>query len=249
MYHSRVAHTNTNKFATSAVSEWGLFAAGPSAGLTTATTASASTDTASPTPSSSGPPDQSAVSPNQLVEPTRPSTVLDQPPNHPDYLSSQSDTPPTQPGYTSGQPGVAVGPLDTADLDRDGEARQFDPSDQLVTPTAFMPPEVNITVLPPTPDIRSPSPLLVPQMVHTRNPSPLGNGVTRKSANPPTRLLAGITEEPMWMKKKHTLDYFRSTTDFGKLSNIIEHWYELENLLGFPEAVSIYKQLVRHARS
>ena len=209
----------------------------------------------STTPSSSGLPDQSAVSPNQLVEPTHPSTMLDQPPNHPDHLSSQSDTPPTQPGYTSGQPNIAVGPLNMMDLDRDGEAHQFDPSNQLVTPTTLTPPEVNITVLPPTPDIRSPSPLLVPQMVHshqwvgTRNPLPLGNRVTQKSVNPPTRLLASIMDGLMWMKKKHTLNYFCTTANFGKLSNIIEHWYELENLLGFLEAVSTYKQLVRHAHS
>ena len=51
--------------------------------------------------------------------------------------------------------------------------------------------------------------------------------------------LAGITDEPTWMKKKHTLDFFRGTFKFGCLTNVIEHWYELEKLLGFQDTVRI----------
>ena len=42
-----------------------------------------------------------------------------------------------------------------------------------------------------------------------------------------------------WMTKKKILGYFRDTAKLGKLSDVIEHWYELEQLLGFQEAVSI----------
>ena len=41
------------------------------------------------------------------------------------------------------------------------------------------------------------------------------------------------------MKNKRTLDYFRNTSKLGSLPNIIEHWYELEQLLGFKETVSV----------
>ena len=50
--------------------------------------------------------------------------------------------------------------------------------------------------------------------------------------------LANITNEPVWMKKKRTLDFFRRTPKLGCLSDVIQHWYELEELLGFQDAVS-----------
>ena len=41
------------------------------------------------------------------------------------------------------------------------------------------------------------------------------------------------------MKKKRTLEYFRNTYKLGHLSNVIQSWYELEKLLGFPDVVSV----------
>lgn len=44
--------------------------------------------------------------------------------------------------------------------------------------------------------------------------------------------------ESAWMKSKHTLKYFREVHKLGKLSDLILHWHQLEEALGFPEAVS-----------
>ena len=46
------------------------------------------------------------------------------------------------------------------------------------------------------------------------------------------------------MKKRKTLDYFRGTFKLGVLSDVIEHWYELEALLGFQVVVSVHKKLI-----
>jgi len=43
--------------------------------------------------------------------------------------------------------------------------------------------------------------------------------------------------ESAWMKSKHTLKYFREVHKSGKLSDLILHWHQLEEALGFPEAV------------
>jgi len=45
-------------------------------------------------------------------------------------------------------------------------------------------------------------------------------------------------EEAAWMKPKKTLKYFREVHRPGKLSDLIVHWYQLEEALGFPESVS-----------
>ena len=44
--------------------------------------------------------------------------------------------------------------------------------------------------------------------------------------------------ESVWMKSKKTLKYFREVHKLGKLSDLISHWHQLEEALGFPEAVS-----------
>jgi hypothetical protein len=51
--------------------------------------------------------------------------------------------------------------------------------------------------------------------------------------------LAGVTDEPAWMKKRRTLDYFRGTFKLGDLPKVIGNWYELERVLGFPDVVSV----------
>lgn len=44
--------------------------------------------------------------------------------------------------------------------------------------------------------------------------------------------------ESGWMKSKKTLNYFREVYKMGKLSDLILHWYQLEEALGFQEVVS-----------
>ena len=44
--------------------------------------------------------------------------------------------------------------------------------------------------------------------------------------------------ESEWMRSKKTLNYFREVYKMGKLSDLISHWYQLEEALGFPETVS-----------
>jgi len=55
-----------------------------------------------------------------------------------------------------------------------------------------------------------------------------------------SNLLAGVMNEPMWMKKK-MLNYFCTTFKLGEFPNIIAHWYKLEGLLGFQDTVSLFK--------
>lgn len=73
--------------------------------------------------------------------------------------------------------------------------------------------------------------------------SPDYGTTSRVNSSLPSNPLADITDEPKWMKKKRTLDYFRSMSKlenlFGDLSSIIGHWYKLEKLLGFQDLVSV----------
>lgn len=46
--------------------------------------------------------------------------------------------------------------------------------------------------------------------------------------------------DAVWMKRKKTIEYFRTAFKLGKLADVIERWYELEKLLGFPEIVSVH---------
>jgi len=73
----------------------------------------------------------------------------------------------------------------------------------------------------------------------------MNHGITSSTnSSPLPNLLAGIKNEPVWMKKRKTLDYFRGTFKLGVLSDVIEHWYELEALLGFQNVVSVHKKLI-----
>lgn len=42
-----------------------------------------------------------------------------------------------------------------------------------------------------------------------------------------------------WMRSKGTLEYFRRVDKIGQMSNLILHWYQLEEALGFPDPVSV----------
>ena len=170
-----------------------------------------------------------------LTNTTSESDVL---PNHPDHVPSQQDIPLTQSSRTPDRVNTV--------------ASQRDLSDTLVAPTTSLSPKVNLGVPPPILDIANPSILPVtksqwatlhqscPQAgVRFLDPPPGKGAAAQSNGSPPSKLLAGVTDRPMWMKKKKILDYFCSTFKLGNLSDIIEHWYELEGLLGFPETVSV----------
>ena len=71
------------------------------------------------------------------------------------------------------------------------------------------------------------------------HPTPIPDPVRPPSLD----FLAGITDEPGWMRKKRTLDYFRGAFKLGDLPMVIENWYELERILGFPATVSVPERL------
>jgi hypothetical protein len=55
-----------------------------------------------------------------------------------------------------------------------------------------------------------------------------------------------MTQESQWMRSKKTLAYFYGTHKMGKLLDVILHWYQLEETLGFCETVS---SLANHAEA
>lgn len=64
-------------------------------------------------------------------------------------------------------------------------------------------------------------------------PSPSGPDLPTTTSNVPMD-----ARETTWMKSKQTLKYFREVYKLGKLSDLIFHWHQLEEALGFPETVS-----------
>ena len=91
-----------------------------------------------------------------------------------------------------------------------------------------------------TNELQPPAPVDAhPQQNVGPSDSPLEHGTTQNVGYIlPPNPLANITNEPVWMKKKQTLDFFRQTPKLGCLSNVIQHWYELEKSLGFQDVVS-----------
>jgi len=182
---------------------------------------------------------------------TQPDVTLNQPNtaqsditlNDPDIAPNQLDTPLAQPSHINDQPGAS----DTSVV-----ILQPGISCSPATATTMLP-SVNpspshfisdSTRLPPLP-IGEPQPAAPSQPYLEANARlldslPSGEATPHLSAIPPFNILIGITNEPTWMKKKRTLDYFRNTIKLGDLPNIIEHWYELEELLGFPDTVSVF---------
>ena len=53
-----------------------------------------------------------------------------------------------------------------------------------------------------------------------------------------TDVLPTNATESQWMKAKKTLTYFREVHEMGKLSDLILHWYQLKEALGFQETMS-----------
>jgi hypothetical protein len=159
-------------------------------------------------------------------------------------IAMQSDVAPTQPGSTVNQSDTE-NPRPSEVLPQPGVLYP------LVTPTTFVAPEVN-PGSPPIPDSARPSSPQTDepqQVILTRprskpstlllNSPPSLEAASKTNASPPPNLLAGVTDEPTWMKKRQTLNYFRNTFKLGRLPDIILHWYKLEALLGFPETVSV----------
>ncbi|KAF9642349.1 hypothetical protein BDM02DRAFT_3133146 [Thelephora ganbajun] len=198
---------------------WALFTTGATVGLASVTMATTSrtpgnlTGTMSLAPELSGPPDQPVIPLNQSVEPA-------------DLSATFNQSRVVQSGVTLNQSDVLLTDVPL----------QPDLSDPLVTSTfASELPETNLGVSPPILDIANPSP---PPVAETQQAtagqlcpradvrllnSPLGDGVvTQTDTNSSSKLLAGV-DEPIMVK-------------LGNLSNVIEHWYELEGLLGFPGA-------------
>jgi len=71
-------------------------------------------------------------------------------------------------------------------------------------------------------------------------PSPDNRPAAQSEVHSPSEPLAGVADEPSWMRKKRTLNYFRETAKLGCFSSVIERWYKLEGLLGLQETVSIF---------
>ena len=71
------------------------------------------------------------------------------------------------------------------------------------------------------------------------NPAPGNGAATPVDVFPQSNPCIDVKDEPAWMKKRRILDYFRNTFKLGNLSEVIEHWYELERLLDFQDVVSV----------
>ena len=69
----------------------------------------------------------------------------------------------------------------------------------------------------------------------------IGAGGSNPSGTDPKTLFAlpEVSQVPIWMKKKGTIEYFNSTSKTDDLSGLISNWLKLEHALGFPEQVSL----------
>jgi hypothetical protein len=95
------------------------------------------------------------------------------------------------------------------------------------------------TTHPSPPLVTEPKRVVTGKHPHANPASSDGVALLKGVGSPSPRVLAGLEDEPAWMEAKGTLDFFRNTFKAGKLSDVIEHWYELERLLGFQGTVSI----------
>jgi len=238
---------------------WPLFTLGGSLqSASTVTTSNGIADDLNTTPSVSGLsgplnqpivlPNQYTVPPNQpVVSPAHSSAAPDQPratgsgvtPDRPDHVSNQPDLSLTWDwaAYVQASPTSEVANLLPSD-----EPLQLDLSASTVPATASKLPEFTFDT--PSADFGTghpPLPVSGSRRFTSDQPRlQAGNrAAAQTNINVPPKLLVGIADEPTWMKKKQTLDYFRGTTKLGSLSDVIEHWYELEGLLGFQVTVSV----------
>ena len=214
-----------------AMSEWARFSFGTSVEPTPTATVGGETaddqvhiNIIPPSPNSSTPSDQPNGSPNSFT-PT--SDQPDGSPNQPNTILSQLDTVPS--GVALNHPDIVLNQQDTTPTQPSHASNPPGiPGDQ---------PGTGVTA--PHPDI-SYKPVTATTVPILSQPH------SQASASPPLNTLIGITNEPTWMKKKRTLNYFRNTFKLGDLPNVIGHWYELEELLGFQDTVSTPKRLALH---
>ncbi|KAF9791998.1 hypothetical protein BJ322DRAFT_1015928 [Thelephora terrestris] len=152
--------------------------------------------------------------------------------NHQDIIADPLDTVPPYLGHMSGwfdtlagqqsntvlapQPGVSLLPIMTATLQSE---THFDLPPPIPTSTRPRLAGRSQTVSRSQPNMTLPSGEVLPRAIVVSQPE----------------TLIGIAVEPPWMGKKGTLDFFRETFKLGCLPNVINRWYELENLLGFPD--------------
>ena len=155
-----------------------------------------------------------------------------------DLTHARSGTTPTQPILTSDQLNA-----------------------QLPIATTMSVPRVNAGHPAPIPNSARPSPRLIYKPLvtprHTRShistsllspghegpPNPNSAPPPNPNPVPPPNILIGVADGPTWMKKKRTLNYFRETFKLGEFPSVIRHWYELEGLLGFKDAVSALERI------
>ena len=234
-----------------APSEWALFSTNATASASGAVSdltghaASLATESSSSSDEPSSSLDESFSSSDETFgssdESPTSSSESASPSNQPAVQSNTSAIAPIISDPTSHQPGTLAA-LPSLVIDQpNSTTNHVDPP----TPTL---PDIDAntpSVLPATTD-SSPPTVPKPEKVvtgrpHTRaglpdsSPSNGSKGVDPLS--PP--VLAGAKDLPEWMEKKGTLDYFRNTFKLGKLSDVIEHWFELERLLGFRKSVGI----------
>ena len=106
-------------------------------------------------------------------------------------------------------------------------------------------PEINITTstlpsgLPPPSDLHAALANQDQGVLDPKISNHLDHCITR-SNDPLTTIddLPTSATESAWMKSKKTLKYFREAHKMGRLSDLILHWYQLEEVLGFQETVS-----------
>ena len=156
-------------------------------------------------------------------------------PTHSDVTPDQLDATSARPTQPFSQPSSTTDQPDTENSHLGEVLPQLDASHSLVA-SATLEADPGPAPLSPTPSLPQADELALLSLL---NSSPSIEAALPTINIPPPEPLAGVTAAPAWMKKKRTLDYFRGTFKLGCLSDIIQHWYELEGLLGFPETVSL----------
>jgi len=167
-------------------------------------------------------------------------------PNTLDLINNEPNPAPTQLVQTSDRPDVASNQFGIESLKTSDTTHGLDLPQLPMVTTTFTPSEIDFGHTTPIPNSTRSS-HVHPHVGAPLPTSPLHHGMAlHPNSTPPPNPLANVTGEPLWMEKKQTLNYFRSTFKLGDLSNVIGHWYELEGLLGFQEVVSICGWLVLH---
>lgn len=172
----------------------------------------------SPALESSTPVGQLAIPPSQLTMPSNPFTAAPTPSADPPHQST------IIPETTTDEPSVSLDSM----LDAAVALLQDDPG---ATPSTLDAPH-------PSPPVPEPQPVVASQPRLDADGGLVDLASTNGDINPPFKLI-NVKDEPSWMKKKRTLEFFRKTFKLGNLVDVVEHCYELEGLLGFQETVSL----------